>query len=264
MTDDLFRGLRDAARARRHDRDDARWRALTRGELPDDQAAALAEEGRTSPESARRYAAYRPLGEAFERRVAARIRARQRMASRDSAIHPLRLMLMAAVALLAIALAWQLARSIGGGPLPVYELVSIEGAQRDSRGDGSDRPSVPASASVPAFAADGRLRISLAPRQSLAAEDRVAVALYVESGEVFGAVPDARIEIGELGGIVIEGEVREILGPSPGVRALIVAVGRSRAMPSPGQIERALEADGPPAEAAWQLIVEEVRVQPGR
>lgn len=89
--DDLLRDLGKLARERSDDerrRLGAEWDRLASGELTPKEEAALAERAARSPEGAAALAAFRPLGEGFQARAVAALRAQRSREQAPAAVEP--------------------------------------------------------------------------------------------------------------------------------------------------------------------------------
>ncbi len=270
--DELLQALGRLARERQNEADDARWRALTHGELSAEEEAALRREAAESRQARRQLDAFEPLGAEARARIASRLREELR-APEEPATHPspgaggTRLpwrlsgrwwvgSLAAAAAFCAVML-WPAAEL---PPMPAYAL-SVEGALASSRAGDS------AAAGAPVRLAPGR-RFALVLRPATAVEGPVAVRAFLGRD---GRWTRWQIEprIAPSGAVRVDSAVANdssprqagLLPAGAGNWQLALAVGRRGRLPDDAAVAAAAAA-GRSGAADWVLLQAGIVIEP--
>jgi hypothetical protein len=202
-------------------RDPDLWDDLAHGDLDPEEEAALRALAEEDPEIGARVEAFRPLGDDFAAKVAARIAAERGPAAPVSSPArrrgALRLAWIAAPLAAAAAIALALLPR-DGDALPAYELA-LRGGDREVRGS---EPLEPAH-EVPTFSREAHLELVLSPATRV--EHAVDAAVYVLTPEPRRL--EAPIERAESGALRIRGAAGALLaGVAPGRVRLAVIVAR--------------------------------------
>ncbi len=271
---DQDRWLRDLGRVAREEieaedlrRFDRRWDAYAAGTLTPARRAALLDEARASAEGRRAAELFRPLDEDFKERLAgqtcAEVRAGMRPAEESSGetrrksrlpewllghggAWRLQLAAVAAVAVVAALVGFRLLTG-AGGTLPAFD-VQVEPMSSRQR-SGTD-----------VFTPDAPLRIRLQPET--ASEIRPEVRLYVRrEGRIERwTAAEEKVRLPGGGVIFVETPAWEF---GPGDWTLSVVLGRRGTLPSDVELRAVLSrGSASPDEAEWQLLEEELVVEP--
>lgn len=244
--DDLLRDLGKLARERGDDerrRLGEEWDRLAAGELTSEEEAALAERAARSPEDAAALEAFRPLGEDFQARAVAALRAQRSREQAQAAEPPpapawrpgprlaSRRRAAAWVTGLAAAGLAGLLLVRPGPPLPAY-TGELDGGTRPERGTAGVAPAV--------YQPGSRFELKLRPETSVAGAVKVRC-LITRDGAAPAATardwpPCARAERAADGALRVRGTVGRDIPFQPGEWNLWVIV--SRAGP-PGRWARA-------------------------
>jgi hypothetical protein len=269
---DLLDQLSQAAREQALDekkRLDSRWDRLAAGQLSEDEHDELLGLADVSGEAYEAYQAFKPLGPAFEKRVAAAILARQqaeaeeRLAPPDTeekiAALPVpvppagrrgRYFGGAAVALLSMVVAFIAFRV---QQIPIYNLADLQGfsKNRGAAAAGDEK--------IPAYA-DGD-PLELVAEATVEPGSKLDARLFVASGgeplRQTAVVP----EIGEDGSEVRFAATlgRELKLPL-GVSNLVVVIARPGEFPDRETIEKAVSSGGRP-DKYWQVLVQQIEME---
>jgi hypothetical protein len=238
--DRLARALREAAKAEEQDRiADARWDALARGELSEDERAELVALAEKDPALSGAPALFEPLGAEAEARFLAAIQhelGAERKADQGAAkaaepvagARPAEVVSLdarrrlrrgwmvgsAALALAAGVALWVATRSDGGGAaLPEYALL-VSGGERDVR---ADEPK------AVTLAPGSRVTMTLRPAEPAAIPLEARAFLVQGSTEI---ALDAAVEVSADGAVRMAGRVPAAAALAAGEAEIVAAIGR--------------------------------------
>jgi hypothetical protein len=261
--DPLLRELGQIAneeKERTQARFDERWDRLAAGTLNAEEEAELRALAEASPEAREAYEAFRPLGEDFQRRLAARLASEIEHGARREEPHARLLWFSrwrrtaswASAAAAAAAALFLLLHEPGPGrlpPVPTY-LAEVSGGTRTFRGE--EAPST----GPPVFEPGDRFQIVLRPGTKIAGEGLEARCFLLRDGDP--RRPEARVRVDPGGAVKIEGSIGRDL--QPGGWTLWTVVGREGELPDPAD-PRFRTARAEVRSRDWVALPNEIRIR---
>jgi hypothetical protein len=231
--DDLVRAL-SKAQARDRDRDrTARWERLAAGTASAEERAELAALAEADGD-VEAMTALAPLDESILARIEARIEASAPARASTRRRAP-RAWAVASSLALAAALTLVGARGLRAPPdFPKYAM-QLEGEQKDTRG------AVEAPRGIAVFAPNATFTLTLRPPRDVAEPVAVVTAQLID-GVPQEWHPPTRVS--PAGVAEIAGRAADVLGPEPGEREIVVAIGRHASLPRDAASLAALAPSG--------------------
>ncbi len=235
---------------------DERWDRLAAGTLSAEEEAELRALAAASPEAARAYEAFRPLGADFQARVVEAIRAQEvaERAARKSSRKLLpwrqltpRVAAWGTAAAAAAASLLMLLRPLA--PLPGYALAEISGGSRALRGETME---------VQEFAPGDDFQVILRPETQVARARSLTAQAFLLRGTELRGLP-VRSHVEPSGAVKLEGSLDGDL--PPGTWTLWAVVGRRGKLPDPETL-RSLAARSTVRKRDWVAVRTTVQVRP--
>lgn len=235
-------------------REEERWQRWAEGTLDPEEAAALDEAARSSVPARRMAETYRPLGDEFQERVVAALRAQpgggaeapdRAAPGRTPAETPPRRLWLATAALVMLAAALSLVFLPSGPPppLPAYQ-VALEGGVHTQR----SIDEIPADARR--YAPGSRWELLLRPASPV--EGDVAVACFLaRDGDP--RPWDPPVEISPAGSVRIAGRIGEEIEIAPGAWTVWIAVARPDDLPTVTELRARLSRAPGEDPEVWSL-----------
>jgi hypothetical protein len=260
--DPLLRELGQLAneeKERAQARFDERWDRLAAGTLTAEEEAELRALAETSPEAREAYEAFRPLGEDFQRRLAAKLASEIEHGPRREEPRARilwfprwrRAASWASAAAAAAAALFLLLHEPGPGtmpPVPTY-LAEVSGGTRAFRVE--EGPST----GPHVFEPGDRFQVVLRPGTKTAGEGLEARCFLLRSGDLRRL--EARVQVDPGGAVRIEGSIG--LDLPPGDWTLWAVVGRQGELPDPAD-PRFLTARAEVRQPNWVALPTEIRI----